>query len=56
MVKRLVNLTGEHPPIKAQLTDKLAGNDDLLTFREFIDVRLPARITRKMLEIYNPFY
>jgi hypothetical protein len=33
----------------------MAGDDDLLTFREFIDVCLPARISRKMREIHNPF-
>jgi hypothetical protein len=33
----------------------MAYDDDLLTFREFIDVCLLARITRKLREIYNSF-
>lgn len=55
MLKVLVKLTGLHAPIEVQLTDKMAGNNAFLTFREFIDVCLLARITRKMREVLNPF-
>jgi hypothetical protein len=54
-VKVPVTLIGQHAPIKVRLTEKMAGDGDLLTFREFIDVCLPARISRKMREIHNPF-